>query len=227
MAPEPPNPPELITLYRGFDLPSQHVWSPFVNKLELRLRLSSIPYRIAPGSMSSAPRGKIPYILLPPPSNELLGDSTLIIARLVSDGVISDLNASLPPSLVAFDLSLRALVEDKMQFFLVRERWVDNYYAMRAGALAGLSWVMQRVVGPIAYRAAVRTLDGQGAGRYSEEEARGVKAEVWRVLGGLLAEAKAKGGEGREPFWVLGGKGPTEADAIVWGCLVGSLVCEA
>jgi hypothetical protein len=77
-------------------------------------------------------------------------------------------------------------------------------------------------------------LHGQGVGRYTAEEARALKLEVWEEFEGLLRESRFKagaggggGGGGKAPFWVLGGEEPTEADATVYGFLVASLVCTA
>ncbi|KAL4934364.1 uncharacterized protein BDV17DRAFT_286079 [Aspergillus undulatus] len=38
-----------LTLYRGWLLPSHYVWSPFVTKLEARLRLANNPYKTSSG----------------------------------------------------------------------------------------------------------------------------------------------------------------------------------
>jgi hypothetical protein len=39
-----------IIVFRGFKDPGVHVWSPFVNKLEARLRFAGLSYRVEPGS---------------------------------------------------------------------------------------------------------------------------------------------------------------------------------
>ena len=53
--------------------------SPACMKLETWLRMTGIPYQIAPPDMSAAPKGKIPYI---DDEGTLMGDSTLIIEHL-------------------------------------------------------------------------------------------------------------------------------------------------
>ncbi|KAK4203066.1 putative glutathione S-transferase [Triangularia verruculosa] len=227
-----------ITVYRNFPSTPNHTWSPFVNKLETRLRLSSLPYTTASGSLSHSPNSKIPYISYQPsPTSppELLSDSTLITRRLISDNLLPDLNSSLSPAEKALDLSIRALVEDKLQFFNTREQWVDNYLPMREGVLgsggAGLPWVMQWVIGGKIYRDIIRTLYGQGTGRYASREVAMLKEEVWESINALLLEGKTKTlarreGESGEPFWILGGEGPTEADCTVYGMIVGRLMCS-
>jgi hypothetical protein len=106
-----------LVLYRGWKETGNYVWSPFVTKLELRLRHAGVPYRIDVGSATTAPKGKIPYIEIT--ESECLGDSTLIIKRLMKNGTVQDLNAKLSPENRAHDIALRALLEDKLYFYHV------------------------------------------------------------------------------------------------------------
>ncbi len=98
------------------------MWSPFVNKLEARLRFAGLSYRTEAGSLSQAPRGKIPYVALAKTnadSQAMLGDSTLIVEKLVENEVTDDFNDKLSPTEKAHDLALRALLEDKLYFYQV------------------------------------------------------------------------------------------------------------
>lgn len=116
------SPPSKLVVYRGFARSPCYVWSPFVNKLEARLRLAGMAYSLGVGSPKSAPRGKIPYVAFEARPTELMGDTTLIIKKFVDDGFLSDLNAALTPVQRAQDLALRALLEDKVYFYQVRRR---------------------------------------------------------------------------------------------------------
>ncbi|KAL9101268.1 MAG: hypothetical protein Q9187_009264, partial [Circinaria calcarea] len=114
-----------ITVYRGFQGSGAYVWSPFVTKLEARLRFGGLTYRTEPGSVPRAPRGKIPYIAISqtepgsqtPVSSTIVADSSLISQKLAEDGLVTDLNAKLSPAEKAQDLALRALLEDKLYFY--------------------------------------------------------------------------------------------------------------
>jgi len=228
--------PQLI-VYRGFNTPGCHVWSPFVNKLETRLRLADIRYTTEPGSLRQAPRGKIPYIAVHDQAGsdpELLGDTVLITRRLIDNGLIKDLNTDLTPAQLAQDLAVRALLEDKLFFYLTRERWIDNYYTMRDGAMAAIPFALRFFIGQLAYRNVTRALHGQGTGRYTTEEIREFKLEAWEGLNTFLTEARnspdslaARSGDANAPFWVLGRAEPSEADATVYGFLAAALVCPA
>ncbi|OAA51930.1 glutathione S-transferase [Metarhizium rileyi] len=225
-----------LTVYRGAPPKNAYVWSPFVTKLEARLRFSSVPYRLGGGSPRSAPKGKIPYVSLTDADGEprTMGDSTLIIRRLVETDTLPDVNAALAPAQRAHDLAIRALMEDRAYFYGAREKWCDNYDEMRAHVLASVPWPLQTVLGWLARRAVFRGLYQQGTGRLAEDEVHLFKEEVWDSLNALLTESvktssrqKSKTNDDDVPFWVLGGSEPTEADASVYGFIVGALVCTA
>lgn len=218
----------VITLYRGWNTPNQYVWSPFVTKVEFRLRTSPTPYTPSVGGPRSGPRGKIPYLELNSPDAppELLSDSTLILKSLSERGLVGDVNAGLSGLQRAQDLAVRALLEEKLYFLQGRERWVKNYYTMRDHALWAVPYPMRVVIGLLAYRANVRKMYEQGAGRLSDAEMRALIREVWDGVSALLEESRRMAPRD-ECFWVLGGKEPTEADATVFGFVVGNLVCDA
>lgn len=82
------------------------------------------------------------------------------------------------------------------------------------------------LVGLLVHRNTLRTLHGQGTGRYSDDEIRASKREIWEAVNGLLAESRARAPR-KEPFWALGGDKPTEADATVFGFVVSVLISTA
>lgn len=111
-----------ITVFRGIPGAGKYNWSPFVTKLEARLRFSNIPYRVEAGSVLKAPRGKVPYVAIDDGSQppQTLPDSTLIIKALIENGWIEDLNSELTPVERAQDMALKALLEDKLYFYQAR-----------------------------------------------------------------------------------------------------------
>ncbi|KAL1971165.1 hypothetical protein VTN77DRAFT_116 [Rasamsonia byssochlamydoides] len=220
-----------ITLYRGFPGSGTYVWSPFVTKLEARLRFAGLSYRTEAGSLGQAPRGKIPYIAITRNESEpaaLLADSQIISDQLAAEGVLPDLNSKLSPAEKAHDLALRALLEDKLYFYQNHERWNENYYTMRPQVLQALPYPVQLLVGVLAWRKVNATLWGQGTGRFSFEEIHAFKQNIWQNVDALLAEAKRKTKTQEDTtFWVLGGNTPTEADTTLYGFIASALVCSA
>ncbi|PYI04627.1 hypothetical protein BO78DRAFT_347177 [Aspergillus sclerotiicarbonarius CBS 121057] len=223
-----------ITLYRGFPTPRTYTWSPFVTKLEARLRFARIPYVTESGSVRAAPRGKIPYLSIQPASGErrTMADSTLITQSFIAAGVFTDLNAGLGGREKVLDRGVRVVLEERGYFLQSYEKWIDNYYAMRDHILSSIPYPIRVMVGYLIYRKQIQMLHGQGTARYTAAERRGFKREIWEEINALLVEARAKrGGEGEDeddgPFWVLGGEGPSEADATLFGFVVGALICTA
>lgn len=109
-------------LYRGWLSPGKYVWSPFVIKLETRLRLGGIEYDTQVGSIRTAPKGKIPYIKLFEAIGvepTAIGDSTIIIKHLIEQNILPDLNGAVEPATRAHDLAIRGLMEDKLYFYHV------------------------------------------------------------------------------------------------------------
>ena len=219
-----------IKIFRGQHTRNAYVWSPFVTKLEARFRFANVPYKVETGSPKTAPRGKLPYIELAGTNGTTqMGDSALISRYLVENGMAADLNASLGPAQRATDSAFRALLEEKFYFYMGREKWFDNYTTMRDEVMAPIPYPIRLVVGWLARRANIATMWGQGTGRYSNEEIRMFEEEVVEDVASLLTEAKSKNTRKNpeDPFWVLGGEEPTEADTTLFGSLVGALVCTA
>ena len=152
------NPPLSITVYRGSESPGTYVWSPFVTKLEARLRFAGLPYRTESGSAPKGPRGKIPYVAISrtapggqaSPSPTVLGDSSLISEKLVEDNLVRDLNARLTPTEKTQDLALRALLEDRLYFYQVRPHNSNACHTTKAN---------QRLVVDSFLYSGVRTMD--------------------------------------------------------------------
>ncbi|KAI1324364.1 hypothetical protein F5Y16DRAFT_308370 [Xylariaceae sp. FL0255] len=219
-----------ITLYRAFQEKGIYVWSPFVTKLEARLRFGGLSYTAGVGSPRGAPKGKIPYIDFRADNNaetEVIADTTLITKTLCERGVLADLNAALSPVARAHDLALRALLEEKLVFYVGWERWTQNYYTMRDHVLWPIPWPIRVLVGLLAYRGNVATFHGQGTGRLTADEIDTFRLEIWSSFADLLLDSKTKSQDKAGPFWVLGGAQPTEADASLFGMLSSSLISTA
>lgn len=98
---------------------------------------------------------------------------------------------------------------------------------MRSKILAALPWPVQVVVGNIIYRKVTRNLQGQGIMAFTEEEISEFRQEIWASLNAVVAEAQKKQSDRDRPFWVWGGEGPTEVDAVLFGFIASGLVCDA
>ena len=113
-----------LIVYRGFPGSGIYVWSPFVTKLEARLRFAGLSYRTEIGSKFQSPRDKLPYISISRADSApvILSDTALIVASFIDSGLLEDLNAKVSPAEKAHDLAIRALLEDKLYFYQVSKR---------------------------------------------------------------------------------------------------------
>jgi hypothetical protein len=112
-----------LIVYRGWLDRGKHVWSPFVIKLEARLRFAGVLYITEAGSTRTAPKGKIPYVECQGPGDSpstSLGNSTLIIKHLIEWNILPNINEKITSTDRAQDLALRALLEEKLYFYHVR-----------------------------------------------------------------------------------------------------------
>ncbi|OTA99300.1 hypothetical protein M426DRAFT_76471 [Hypoxylon sp. CI-4A] len=209
-----------ITVFRGWEDTGKYVWSPYVVKLEARLRFAGVRYVTSAGSLSEAPKGKIPYIEYRKSSSvpekdsqsrQLLSDSALIAKTLAEWDVIPDLNAALEPSQRLHDLALTALLENKLDYSL----WAILY-------------PMRVVIGLLVHCKISAMLDGQGTGCFTPEEIKASRLEIWEGLNAQLVESRSNSKAGSdEPFWILGGDQPTEADTSLFGFVISALICFA
>jgi hypothetical protein len=110
-----------ITVFRGLH-DVGYTWSPFVTKLEARLRFGNIVYSVEAGSVNKAPRGKVPYIFVKHPDGqaEIMSDSSLIAKALVESETLKDLNGRLSPTEKLNEIGLKALFEEKLYFYQVK-----------------------------------------------------------------------------------------------------------
>lgn len=130
------------------------------------------------------------------------------------------------------------------------EKWIENYYTMRNNILGPMisSYPLLVIFGYLHYHKVLRTLHGQGTARYTSEERAAKRLEIWEGMNALVVEARTKQkaqlqaqaqAQNRDddeyddqvaaggPIWLGGDKGPTEADATLFGFLASSLICDA
>lgn len=111
----------------------------------------------------------------------------------------------------------------------MRERWLENYQIQRDKALWSTPFLVRLVVGLLIYRKTLQTLHGQGTGRYTSEEVAAFRHEIWQVINDQLKSSSTESKsdhDSKEPFWILGGARPTEADATLYGFIISVLVAE-
>jgi hypothetical protein len=149
---------------------------------------------------------------------QILADTTLTTKALIGKGLLHSLNSHLS--------ALRAMLEDKLFFYNIKERWIDNFSKMRDYSMAKVPFPERTTMGDVALRGIVQKVHDQGTGRFSDDEIRAFRKEIWLSVDAFLEDSR-KTTNAEECFWVLGGEAPTEADATVYGFIVSTLVAES
>lgn len=104
------------------------------------------------------------------------------------------------------------------------EIWVENYYSARDFILK-LPFPARFLLALLISVLIRLNLYTQGTGRFSKEEIRGFRNEIWEGVNVLLEDSRRKhGGGGEQPYWLHGGEKPTEVDLTVFGFMVSALI---
>lgn len=103
---------------------------------------------------------------------------------------------------------------------------MDNYYTQRDLVLHSLFHPVKILVGLLVYRNQKQMLHSVGIGRYSTEQCKALREEIWFNLNKMLEES-FRTAEPGEPFWCLGGSSSTEADAALFGFVSSVLLSPA
>lgn len=118
MADITPKEKTFLTVYTFDRNDKRYTLTQFTLKLYFRLRHGNVSYEDEDGTRNQAPKSKFPYVKFND-TGELMGDSGLIIQRLVEMGKLDAVNEKISPKLKAQDYALRSVIEDKLYFFLV------------------------------------------------------------------------------------------------------------
>ncbi len=146
-------------------------YSPFCVKLEAILRAMDIEFEIEPfnGNPAKFSKGKLPVIR---DGDKIIEDSELIYQYLVNKGY-KDLDEHLTDLQKAQTVAFKALIEDNLTWFMMRERWQsdNNWNLYTKNALFGHMPAFAKLFIPnIIRKSVVKTIYGQGTGRYNQQE---------------------------------------------------------
>ena len=137
---------ELFQYPPAFNLPSP---SPFCVKLELLLKMASIPYSNRyDADVRKAPKAKLPYIVID--GKQTIADSELILRYLKDSGQFS-VDEWLSDAEKAQCIAVTRLVEDHLYWLLVGDRWLndDVWPILRDNFFAGLPPIVKSIVSGI------------------------------------------------------------------------------
>jgi HPt (histidine-containing phosphotransfer) domain-containing protein/glutathione S-transferase len=201
----------LVQMKRSWGLPNI---SPACMKLETWLRMTNIPYEVAPLDVANAPKGKIPYVVLE--DGNRLGDSTLIIEHLKAR-YGKDPDAELTTEQRAIALAFRRMMKEDLYWVICYSRYKDasNWSIYRqhlVDSLEGVPPEQRPAIADMYQKLITDQLQGQGMGRHSQEEVYRLGTEDVAAVSDFL---------GNKSFFM--GERPTTVDATVYAYLANIL----
>ena len=200
----------MITLYTlgpAFGLPDP---SPFVTKAEDLLKMAGLSYRTDTTGLSTAPKGKLPYI---EDAGERIADSTFIRWHIERKYQI-DFDRGLDDAQRAVAWAFEKMAEDHLYWALVHVRWMDDANFARGPIefFRRAPAPLRPVLIPLIRRKVRSGLRAHGLGRHTPEE---IAALTTRSIDAIAAQL------GDKPFF-MGGE-PTGADATMFAFAAGLL----
>jgi glutathione S-transferase len=183
--------------------------SPFVVKAMCLLEMSGLDWRpVFSNDPRKAPKAKFPVLV---DGDVIVPDSGQIAEYLTVKG--ATFNAGLSPTEVAQGHVLSRMVEEHLYFTIVQDRWArdENWVIIREKYFGHLPWVLRQFVPGLVRKQALRSLNGQGVGRHTYEEATARAGQDINAVAMQLAD---------QPF--LFGDAPKQADASV-GAMLGAI----
>jgi len=174
---------ELHQYPRNFGLPNL---SPFCMKVEAWLRVAGLEYKVVKcPDPRKAPMGKLPIIV---DDGELVPDSCLIRDHL-SQKYNIDLDAHLDAQQRAVSHAFEVMVEERLYWAIVFNRWVDeNWIKLKKQAFGHLPPVVRDVVPRMVQSKVKRDLEGHGLGLHEVESVYEFARRDLEALSDFLAD---------------------------------------
>jgi glutathione S-transferase len=201
----------LVQLKRGWGLPNT---SPACMKLETWLRLTGIPYELAPLDMANAPKGKIPYVVQE--DGTRLGDSTLITEYLKARHGV-DPDAGLSAEQKAIALAFRRMMKEHFYWVVIQARYKDErnwptYRQLLMEQLDGFPAEQRPAIADMYHKLITDQIHQQGLGRHTADEVYRLGTEDLRAVSDVL---------GDKPFFL--GEKPTTVDTTLYAYMANLL----
>jgi glutathione S-transferase len=172
-------------------------------KLECWLRMAGLEFDVAPADMRRAPKGKIPFVVLP--DGTLMGDSQLVIEHLSKTHGI-DLDAHLTDVQRATARVVRRTLEEAAYFVGVYGRWIDDEgWPHTRAAMGKIVPRPSAFLLPLIRRRVRAASIAQGTGRHDRDQVYALGRADWDAIETLF----------QGPYFF--GEKASSLDAVLYG----------
>ncbi|MES1913141.1 MAG: hypothetical protein MHM6MM_005360 [Cercozoa sp. M6MM] len=162
--------------------------SPFSLRVEARLRLAGIPYKYC-ATNSPSKKGRWPYLIV---DGEEIADSQCIANALLNrDERSRALDAELTAEQKAIGKAFSSMCINSLYFYLIRERWLENYSTFIPKAFPTLPWYMF-FVPSLVHSRTKRRCQEQGQLDHTFEEATEMAMTELRAVSDFLAASPSR-----------------------------------
>lgn len=186
--------------------------SPFCCKVETYLRFAGIDYETKAALPTTAPKGKLPYIV---DNGTTLADSRFILFHLKS--TYCDLDDKLAATDLAISVALQRLIEEHLFWIALYSRWQytdENWRANKTAIFSALPPIVRDLGASLTRRNILKQIYGQGTGRHQPGEIFTLGKEDIDALATFLGD--------KTYFF---GTRPTTLDASAFGLLINIIAC--
>lgn len=186
--------------------------SPFCCKIETYLRFAGIDYEMEAVLPTSAPKGKLPYIV---DHDITLADSRFIVLHLKSS--YQDLDNGLTDTDWAIAVAMQRLIEEHLFWIALYSRWQytdKNWRVNKTAIFSVLPPVVRDLGASWTRRKILQQIYGQGTGRHQSEDIFALGKQDIDALVAFLGDKK-----------YFFGSQPTTLDASAFGLLINIIGC--
>lgn len=186
--------------------------SPFCCKVETYLRFAGIDYEIETALPTTAPKGKLPYIV---DRDITLADSRFIVNHLKS--CYRDLDTGLTDTESAIAVAMQRLIEEHLFWIALYSRWQytdKNWQLNKTAIFSALPPIVRDLGARLTRRRIQQQIYGQGTGRHQPDEIFALGKQDIDALAGFLGDKK-----------YFFGTRPTTLDASAFGLLINIIGC--
>jgi glutathione S-transferase len=181
---------KMITLYRFGNMGCKCDPSPYCTKLNAYLQLTNMKFKTVKGadSLSSAPKGKLPYIT---DKGKDIGDSNLIIAYL-KETYGDEIDAHLSSEERAVMQGFIAMMDGVLSSTLGYSRWVEDHNWVQAKSLffGKMPTVLKMIVPPLLRRTVKKKYSSGDYKGFTKDELYGSADRALKALSDYLGDKK-------------------------------------